>query len=226
LNAIALNVPSYTLGTVAGVRTLPDQIDGYDLDYYNSHYNPGINLTAHVCFGASATLSVADLYDYCMQGASVSWSPAGQIVGSTTGKTIHTANLTMPTTFTATITRTDGCVIDVHVAVGVSEPGMYYPTEIIETCEGSPLTLTAGCGPGLTAYWPDFSLTSPTYEIPSAYSGTFHVLCKDAWGCVIGDKTIEVIAYPPPPPYGVSVSICYGQTIDLSQYLPAGGLCS
>jgi gliding motility-associated-like protein len=118
--------------------------------------------------------------------------------------------------YSVTVTDGNGCVgttstnvveTTVPLGFGVTAPANFF-------CAGTNITLDAGTGPNIVAYYWSNGVTTQTNTVNS--SGIYHVTATDIYGCEWADS-IQVNAAPlPVVELGPDVTICQGQNTLLS----------
>ncbi len=173
----------------------------------------GADANAALCSGGSLDLTAL----FSTTGLSTEWNLNGTVVAAPDA--VDAAGL-----YTLVATNADGCSDEATVLVAVSPSPELGPDQNITRCAGESVDLFALYPPGTgTAMW---SLNGAGIAHPNAVnvSGSYSVIITTAAGCT--DDATVVLQFNPTPVLGddQAVSICAGDSYDLTALYNTAGL--
>ncbi len=140
-----------------------------------------------------------------------------------------TATPTQPTTYTLSVTDSNGCVTTAKLLVSfyaqpnVSAGGNH------TVCSGSPISITAtttgGFGPFTYLWSPAAGLDradSSTVIVTVTKNTTYTVTVTDSHGCSSKDSLLLVVTLPPKISPGPPLSVCAGASIEIGTIITGG----
>ncbi len=227
-SALTLNEPVATSpGFDNWIRTLPDQIDGYDYVSFNNNPNFSYTDTVEICYNTQANLNALDLGSCYGFSGTVNWSPSGMLVSSSnfSATTVH---LAFDQTFTASYTNAFGCEIKEVFFVDVSEPP-YSTINTIDVCEGEDATVEVQCSGSTVEWLAPASLAGSNAQVVIALdvqqNEEYTYRCLDSNGCELYTHTTHLNVIDLLGLDTTVVPICEGQSVNLNDYLPIGFSC-
>lgn len=154
-----------------------------------------------ICAGAYSVLSASG-------GISYSWNPGGMTTSSVTVSPAST------TTYTVSVTNSNGCVSTDQVIVNVNSlPDAQAGTDQA-TCIGNSVALN-GTG-GMNYNWSPGSYSTSTVTVNPTNTTNFILTVTDANGCIDKDTVTVTVHNLPQVTAGPDISICYGSTTSLT----------
>ena len=148
-------------------------------------------------------------YNINITGAynALSWAPSAPL-SSGTGNPVQITNQTATTTYTLTVTGTNGCTkTDTHNISFLPSPNVSVTSSANSICNGLPVTLTAS---GASTYSWSPVVTNGVAFTPTATT-TYTVTATGANGCTkTATNTITVLPSPTAELIGATNSVCQG----------------
>ncbi|HLP12766.1 MAG TPA: gliding motility-associated C-terminal domain-containing protein [Flavobacteriales bacterium] len=195
---------------------------------------PAANAGADVaiCTGSSTVIGSAAVI-----GDTYAWSPSAGLSSTTAAQ--PTANPTVTTTYTLTVTNAAGCTKTDAVVVTVNPAATANAGADVAICTGSSTVIGSAAVSGSTYLWtPALGLSSATAAQPTAnplITTTYTLTVTNASGCTASDAVTVTVSPLPTVNAGVDISVCAGGSgmigsaaVSGSTYLwtPAIGLSS
>lgn len=168
--------------------------------------NAGSNAT--ICPGDSTTLNASG-------GISYVWSPSATLSDANIFNPVATPAAT--TTYTVTVTDSNGCSETDNVTVTVSIPAADAGSDV-DICLGSSTILSASGG-NTYAWSPGTGLSSATVSNPTASPATttiYVVTVTNAAGCTASDAVTVTVNPLPTADAGTDATICNGGSANLA----------
>ena len=161
--------------------------------------NASAGQNVSVCSGSSANLTATG-------GVIYQWN-----TGDNTSQISVTPIL--KTTYTVTVTGSNGCTASSNVAVSINNPPVANAGGNQSVCDGSSITLTATGGS--TYSWSNNS-TGASINVQPTTQTTFTVTATDINGCTASNQAIVSINNLPVANAGGNQSVCAGNSITLT----------
>lgn len=156
------------------------------------------------CLGANSVLSTAASY------SSYSWS---------TGVTSATTNVSLPGSYTVTVTDANGCTGSISQLIVVYNPPLPSIGGITAICQGANANITASPA-GMIYLW---STGSTNNSIQPGTAGTYTVTVTDGNGCQGTASQLISVNNNPTPAITGNLSACQGVTSTLGVSSPYTG---
>ncbi|MFH0865123.1 MAG: PKD domain-containing protein [Bacteroidota bacterium] len=159
--------------------------------------NAGTDQT--ICLGQAATLTAS-------LGTSYQWN-----TGATTATIIVSPSVSS-TTYTVTVTSSNGCTASDAVLVNVNTLPVANAGSDQSICQGGSVTITASGG---SSYIWSNGLSSSSFVVAPSVTTTFTVTASNLNGCTSSDDITVNINATPAASAGPDQTICVGQTATL-----------
>jgi gliding motility-associated-like protein len=177
---------------------------------------PSVDMTANIeiCEGETFTLMPSVIGPY----SEVKWFRNNVEIPGQTGISL---DVNQGGSYKVEVTNNAGCLgSDVSIVTVLSNPVVNLGNDVINICEGLPVTLNAG-NPTLDHMW--FyngsiisGATSSTYTVPDGQSGTYRCIVTNSADCEGFDEVTVNFFQSPTVEMTSSISICQGETATIS----------